>query len=376
MDVKEVIMSGAGFIISKIPHHVYHRLYIRSYPYLRGVDEERKASFDYPYFIAKKKGSKEKYCIFRYSMPTYNILAAGRQFLFAASWAEKKGMIPLLDLELEYEFETYRIAESNLWDDFFNQPITVAEALNKDWVLVESFHSWGMDFKPFDTKINGKKGDYTLHLETEDWRNYYVKAMPYVNKYWSFRGDILERFSKCREEKIKNGNGVLGILLREELSADADQYLSSKEAQAVYNRHPKTIGVKQVIKQTKKYMEQWGCDKIFVATQYQDSLKEFQKEFGEKLIFINRERRQLEQLRHENSVWGQTSREYWEYYNQEKIRQEAHEKTEAYLQEIYILSECQCFLASKCSGAIAALCFNGGRYREFACLQDVNNNKY
>ena len=132
MDLKKKTMQIVEFFISMIPGSVYQRIYINAFPYVHSVSKNSNVSYDYPYFIAKSKGAKEKYCIFRYSMPTYGILAAGVQFLFAASWARKRGMIPLLDIELAYDFETNQLGESNLWDFFFEQPVTVKEALNKD----------------------------------------------------------------------------------------------------------------------------------------------------------------------------------------------------------------------------------------------------
>lgn len=119
MGLKSMINKSAELVISMIPYKVYHRLYVNLFPYLHGA-QRRSSSYDYPYFIAKRKGAKERYCIFRYSVPVYGILAAGVQFLFAASWAEKKGMIPLLDFELGYDFETYQLGRNNLWDAFLN----------------------------------------------------------------------------------------------------------------------------------------------------------------------------------------------------------------------------------------------------------------
>lgn len=357
-----------------MPYRIYHRLYVNFFPLIFDADK-RNSSHDYPYFIAKKKGVKERYCIFRYSIPTYGILAAGVQYLFASSWAEKKGMIPLLDFELGYDFEVYQLGVNNLWDAFFKQPVTVKEVQEKDWVLVHSIHSRGLHFHPFDLKINHKWDDYTLHMEVRNWREYYKKVQPFVNRVWCFRDHILQNFNEACKASIDDGKNVLGVLLREELSVEADQYMTSKKAQKVYEKHPKTIGILQTIEIIRKYMEEWKCDKLFVATQFQDSLDILQSVFGEKVIFIERNRRYLKQLSHENSVWDQSNKEFWEYYSKEEVRKREYEKAETYLCEIYILSKCQCFLASKCSGSTVALAMNGGDYQNFECLPDTNHNK-
>lgn len=373
MSLRNMINKSAELIISLIPYKVYHRLYVNLFPYLHDA-RKRSSSYDYPYFIAKRKGAKERYCIFRYSTPTYGILAAGIQFLFAAGWAEKRGMIPLLDFELGYDFETYQLGSNNLWDAFFKQPVGIKEALGKDWVLVESIHSRGLHFHPFDIRINHKWNDYTLHMGMDNWREYYKKVQSYVTKLWCFQDHILSGFIEACEANIGNGKKVMGVLLREELSAEADRYMVNKKAKKVYEIHPKTVGIVQTIEYIKKYMEDWECEKIFVATQFQDSLDAIQNVFGEKVLFIDRNRRYLEELSHENSVWSQSSREFWKYYSQEEVRNSEYEKAKSYLCEIYILSKCECFLASKCSGAIAALAMNGGNYANFCCLPDINHS--
>lgn len=374
LNLKNMAKRSAELIISAMPHKLYHRLYVNLFPYFYDAGKKN-TSYDYPYFIAKSKKAKERYCIFRYSTPAYGILAAGVQFLFAASWAEKKGMTPLLDFELGYDFMLYQLGQNNLWDAFFKQPVTIKEALGKDWVLVESFQSRGLHFHPFDIKINHKWNDYALHMEMKNWREYYKKMQPYVSRIWPLQDHILKDFEKDCETNIGNGKKVLGIMLREELSVEADPYMISKKAQAVYEKHPKTIGILQTIELIKKYMEEWQCNRIFVATQFQDSLDALKSIFGEKVIFVERNRRYLEQLSHENSVWSQSDREFWEYYSQEEVRSSEYEKAKSYLCEIYILSKCECFLASKCSGSTAALAMNGGNFHNFCCLPDTNHNQ-
>lgn len=374
LELENVIKKIARVIIPLIPYKIYHHLYVNLFPYFCDASKIN-TSHDYPYFVAKKKGTKERYCIFRYSVPTYGILAAGVQFLFASSWAERKGMIPLLDFELGYDFETYRLGANNLWDAFFQQPVTVKEALEKDWILVESLNSRGLRFHILDIKINHKWNDYALHMGKGNWREYYKTVRPYMNKVWRFHDHVFQNFDKIRKMSIGDGENVLGVLLREELSVEADQYMTNKKAKEIYAKHPKTIGIRQIVEILKKYLEEWKCDKIFVATQFQDSLDIIQDAFDERVVFIDRNRRYLKQLSHENSVWSQSGKEFWEYYSQEEMRKCEYERAESYLCEIYILSKCQYFLASKCSGSTVALAMNGGNYQGFECLPDVNHNK-
>ena len=78
------------------------------------------------YFSTRK--NEKKYCIVRYSLPTFALMAAGIQYIFCYYKLLDKGYIPVLDLEYEYSYEQGKIGEYGIWDSCFEQSITAEEA--------------------------------------------------------------------------------------------------------------------------------------------------------------------------------------------------------------------------------------------------------
>lgn len=95
-------------------------------------------------------------------------------------------------------------------------------------------------------------------------------------------------------------------------------------------------------------MEQWGCDHIFLATEDQGAIEKFRDFFGERLVYVDKER-------YPSSVTATT-----EYRFDRK--QDAYYKGEEYLTEIYVLSHCNCLLSGRVGILMAALPMNNLKY--------------
>lgn len=350
---------------------LYRSFYINYHKFWYGVRDER-ASFDLPYFISKNKDAKEKYVIFRYDIRTYLVFAAGRNYLFAYQWAKKHNMIPLIDMEWEYEFEHFRIGEDNLWDYFFEQPITVKEAISKDWVLIQSLNARGLKLHPYDRLYNGKKNDYFIRLADENWREYYQKIYPAIKECWKLNSEMEKKCDLTFRDLIDDKDRVVGIFLREKMSKDAEPFIKGKAAIEVFNKHPKTISVAEIIKLIEDNIDKWKCNKIFIATQYEETIDRFISCFGKKVIFIDRERLPLSSIGEEYDLFNLDNNAI-----HEKTQEDAgvlKEQLESYITEVKILSMCNVFVAPKCSGTIAALVMNGGNYEDYISLPDLNES--
>ena len=55
-------------------------------------------------FLLSKKKSTKKYCVVRYSIPEYGIMAAGIQYIFYYYKLLDRGYVPIMDLECEYSY--------------------------------------------------------------------------------------------------------------------------------------------------------------------------------------------------------------------------------------------------------------------------------
>jgi hypothetical protein len=78
---------------------------------------------------------------------------------------------------------------------------------------------------------------------------------------------------------------ILGVFLREAFSMPENVVKGSK-----YEQHPHCPGVDEMIPIIKECMRSWNCTHVFVASRYQDSIEKPIKYFGDKLLYITRER--------------------------------------------------------------------------------------
>ena len=87
-----------------------------------------------------------------------------------------------------------------------------------------------------------------------------------------------------------NGINKPFLFSNEELfSKDVKKHEDDSDTNLFAN-HPIMPRVEEILLVTKEYMKKWNCTKIFLSTQYQESLELFVKEFGENVIYLERER--------------------------------------------------------------------------------------
>lgn len=338
--------------------------------YKKIISGKSKDLYREAYFISRKNG-KKKYCIFRLEMPNHMIFSAGNLYLYMYDWAIHKGMIPILDVEYTYDFERYRLGEKNIWETIFEQPLAVKEVLKEDWVLVESIGIANHYLQKTCKKINGRSEDYYIHIQQRNWRNYYSKTHLFVKKAWVFKKTFLEEFNSEYGQYFKNGHKILGVSLRETFSEDEKKFKSNATAKKVYSRHPLVPGIRETLEIVKHYVNEWNCEKIFLATIMQESVDLFIQEFGDKVIVVDRERYGIEFFKDAIKTWEMTSKEAKEILEKRKAR----ESVKPYVKEVLALSRCDCLVAAKSGGTAAALSLNGGKYEDVYILPDRNKSK-
>jgi len=338
--------------------------------YKKITSRKNKDFYREAYFVSRKN-SKKKYCIFRLEIPYYMLFSAGNLYLYMYNWAIDKGMIPILDVEYTYDFERYRLGEKNIWEMIFEQPLTVKKALNEDWVLVESIGIENHYLKRTCRKINGRSEDYYIHVQQKNWRNYYSKIHLFVKKAWVFKESFLKEFDLEYGHYFKNDHKILGVSLRESFSEDAKKLRSNVTAKNVYLRHPLVPGIEETIELVKHYMNEWNCEKIFLATIMQESVDLFIQEFGDRVIVVDRCRQSIEIFKETQTSLEMTSKEKKEMNEEKKVR----ESIKPYAKEVLALSYCDYLVAAKSGGTAAALSLNGGKYEDIYILQDRNKSK-
>ena len=328
-----------------------------------------KVTENYPYagFLSKKESDK-KYCIVRYSMPTFALFAAGIQYVFCYHQLAKRGYIPIIDIEYTYSFRQGRIGESNIWDACFMQPVTAKEAALQPYVLVAGELFSYSDDPSICLDLNEDITDHFIHVKKENFRAYYAKAKKYVEPIWQVKDEILSELDEEIWNQI-NGRRVLGVFLRENFSKDI--VYMDKNDQAVFSNHPLLPGVKETIEIIKTQLLSWEYDLIFLSTIYSDSLMLFKEVFGDKVICVDRERMNISDKRSES--FGMSEQELYELFRSNVAHYQS--TSQAYLKEIVGLSRCNYLLGGASSGMSAALVMNGGEYDDIYVLEDVRKIK-
>lgn len=372
MGILSRIRAKINILLKKyLPDHIYQVVFVK---YVHMINKDKENAYSLPYFHSKKK-SNERYCIFRFQRPNFALFAAANKYIFAYEWAVNNGYIPVVDMEYGYYFRNYLLGECNEWEDIFEQPLTVLEVLKKDWVLVKGEglqHDACLAQTCMD--INGIQDDNSIRIVRDNWREYYAKVNNYVSKCWRFKKELLDEFEKEYGEIFRSGN-ILGVALRENFSVDVTGMLDNNHAVEVYSRHPKTIGVKDIISLVKEYDCIHEYSYIFVSTIYEESLKMFVEIFGDKVKWVKRNRMRLDSFKATTRMWRMNEKEQSYYLKFLQSDEERKEIQTSYVKEILGLSHCNYLVAAPCSGSIAALSLNGGKYKDVYILPDLNESK-
>lgn len=357
-----------SFLKKCLPYEWYQVINIK---YSHMANRDKELAYKLPYFHSRKR-SKEKYCIFRFAWIDYAHFSAANCYVFAYEWAVSKGYIPLVDLEHEYCFKTGQMGEENMWDLVFEQPISVREALKKEWVLVKGIERKDEWLSSTCMDINGEEDNHRIHIVKDNWREYYAKVNGYISKSWRFRQELLEDFEREYGALFQTGS-VLGVALREAFSVDAEKLHESANAGRVYRKHPKTIGITDVIELIKEYVCKHHCSRIFVSTVYEESVNAFVEAFGEQVVYVKRERLTMEAIK--TPFWDMDVEERYQYLKSTQTSEYVKGYTIPYVYEVLGLSRCDYMIGAPAGGTIAALSLNGGRYKDVYILPDLNKSK-
>lgn len=336
------------------------------------VTRNRDSFLHETHFLRKNKCDK-KYCVLRFDFPGRSLFSTALSYIFMYEWAVDRGYIPVVDMEYVHSYMQGRIGEDNKWEYCFQQPVSVKEMKNQNWVLIKGgfgiSNSW---MRKTCMDINGIKDDVHIHVTEKNWRDYYANINKYVKKCWIFKDSLLEEFENKYGNKLKNADGVVGVFLRENFSNDFYESLSDIEKK-IYDKHPRVPNIERIIIIVKEYMDKWKCKYILVSSLYQDSVDKFRAVFGDAVFTIDRERKTLEESINTRPInFDMTDGEI--YHKSKHI--DYREMLISYVQEVIGLSRCDYLIAAKGGGAAAALSLNGGRYKDICILADTNESKW
>ena len=157
-----------------------------------------------------------------------------------------------------------------------------------------------------------------------------------------FRAEMDEYY-----DAVLGGVKTLGILIR------GSDYISTG-----LSGSRKMATVEQMVPKIRKWMEDYGYEKLFLATEDEDILADMRKEFGKKLVALSQKRLSVKNLRS-----GQIISDYEKENSGEDYRANLEDTTINYFYALYILSRCNAFLCSgQCNGWDNVLSLNDGKF--------------
>lgn len=163
--------------------------------------------------------------------------------------------------------------------------------------------------------------------------------------------------------------GTIAHDFREEMDEYYDAVLGSKKTLGILIRGTdyiatglagsrKMASVEQMVPKIHQWMEEYGYEKLFLATEDADILAKMRAEFGRKMVALAQKRITVSHLKD-----GQIISDYEKENNKEDYHYRLEDTTINYFYALYILSRCDAFLCSgQCNGWDNVLSLNDGKF--------------
>lgn len=287
--------------------------------------------------ISAKVETDKKYMILRMGSSLISTAGLGWYILHTFIGIEvalENGYIPVVDWEnCKFPQYPYESCRRNIWEIFFEQPcgIGLREAYESEnyWLIDDILTIKGS--RDFFLK------DYIDFYAVEDRRERF-------RRYVRFNNDFQEKIDAAVGEIIDERS--LGVLIR------GTDYKSLKPM-----HHPKCIPPEAMLRAIDEYWDQGNYDKIFVATEDKEILRELQQKYGSRLSYLDAAR--YEQVGSQSLNLYRSGKTDGEY------------RDSRYLLSLALLARCPSLVLSPCGGSVVAallhdnviqdykLCFNG-----------------
>lgn len=245
---------------------------------------------------------------------------------------DEKGYVPFVDMQNYKNTYLYQneIGKVNSWEYYFESvsDINIEEVYRSKSVILS------------DSGIPKEIPEGTISsLNNEDgvmdkWRILY-------KKYIHIKPEVKTKMDTERAQLIHSGERILGVICR------GTDYTKFKPV-----GHWVQPETSVIIEKAKKCLNEWNCDKIFLATEDIDVYKKFQKSFPGKVIVNSKQWIQYDGKQGINN--------YGSIRDNDKMLQGLE-----YLTTIYILSKCNCLIGGRAGGTVGAMVMSDGYEKQY-----------
>lgn len=361
----EDIRKDAFFIISSIPY----RSEMRKRLVDLGVSEERIIDFAYREIIFDlyaevnslmaelregacqnvsygEKDPDKTYAVLQIRIPYEGIFSCVHSLLRMFRYIEERGYVPVVDFWL-YPMLCSQNADmwaiENSWEYYYKQP---------GGVSIEYVHSGCKNVKIFNvvdywnmTFIGGQ-----MHF-TKNGISNLVEWNRVLLKYFHLT-DTLEKelYDSFRELFPCNGDKICGVAVREGYMTT----IASKRKGTQLHLQP---ALDMLVEKLKESMEEWGYQYVFLMCETVETIKSFEKSFGNALVIYNRDRKTKSKEKGWHGIFADRE--------EDRVK-----KTKSYIIETYLLSKCDAFIGGINGGTWMANLLNGGKYEHTLILDE------
>ena len=252
------------------------------------------------------------------------------------AYAEERGYIPIVDyLNFQTQYhDSYEIGKVNVWEKFFEQPSNLSLddiRYSKNIILSDQYPA------PSTKYLMGNTDFYT----DLNRRNYFKK---YFKKNIRFSNIAFEYLEQVKNTIIPKNTRVLGVLCR-----GTDYALKRPKG------HPIPPTTEKVIVKAREVMNEYHCEYLFLATEDSSILKKFVDAFGKQLLYVEQKRISPDEMKEVNNVMDANI----------KVNEDRFKMGLDYLCATYVLSKCNCFVATRCGGTKGVLLMTDGFEYEY-----------
>lgn len=310
---------------------------------------------------------KADYMIICPKAPDYGFFAHFLNICGDLNAAIRGGFKPYIDMKTYKSIfiTKQEVGEINAWEQYFLQPFPELEdnlknfqnakfkmRIKKNYYVLKKRKEGRkiiqiMDFPTAFVRPNDSMEFLTNESEISYWRNL-------VRTYVKVNQDTLKHITYLKKDiKFTSEDKVLGVLVR------GTDFINKKP----YN-HPIPPTPEEALDKVYTVMKAYKCNKVYLATEDQGVFNYFQENLGKSLIFVP-------QKRYVNT--GTTCLN--DVYEKENV--DLHQLGLDYIATILLLSECDCLVAARTSGAVAALLLSPGyQYVYFWNKGRYSKNEY
>lgn len=191
--------------------------------------------------------------------------ATHRKLLEYLYFADICGYIPVIQYGNSFLYaEDHKInGTSNPYEYYFRQPSIQVKDVKKchNVILSDSMHS-----DMVSLILNGKYGVYDASL-------FYINQMARISRKYVKQNSIVDSYISNELGRLIGEEKILGVHVR------------GSDFKCNYHIHPVYVETGTYLEETRKQFDKGNWDRVFLATDDEDALEVFRKEFGSSLLY-------------------------------------------------------------------------------------------